>query len=167
MKLKSSFPIEMLRPSGLRARFLMAHLSVALLGVIITASYARYALDRAFAHHVQEDMMLQARLLADQVAQGGEPMARDERWTRLAGRWSKINGGHWTIYDSTCRIIGDSGSPSGERSLASQPTPSSALKGKVGVCLQRGKGVSGKRLLLAVPIWREELIVGVVRASVP
>lgn len=153
--------------SKLRWRFMLSHLSIAVISIAVAAGFTRSRLQTAFVRHVQEDSIAQAQLLADEIAQGNSPLSRPHELDALTRRWAAITHGHWTVSDSNCRVLGDSGEVSGELRSLFPSSKAPALSGKVGVCIRSQMKVVGKAALLAVPIRRGGDIVGVVRATVP
>jgi len=142
-------------------------LVVTLVSVAAVAWYASRQWGASHRRELAHALAAQARLFANQVL---VPLSSGEHGQvdALCKEVGKAVGARFTVLLDDGTVVGDSeGEPAQMENHSLRPEVRAALAGKVGVALRHSTTVERDMCYVAIPLLREEQVVGAVRAALP
>ncbi|MDQ2642697.1 MAG: ATP-binding protein [Myxococcota bacterium] len=148
---------------GIRAKLLLASLSVAACLCLLGYVWMKGKLEAEVSARAREDGMLRLLLAQRIVQQGASDAAGDQAWSELAARAAALTDSRVTLIDSAGRLLADSsGATHDVRVLSTHPEVRGQLEGRAQTPALL---LSGKRLQIAAPFGAAREPRGVVRIT--
>jgi two-component system phosphate regulon sensor histidine kinase PhoR len=138
-----------------------------LLSIVTVGIYVATTLKNFYLRKTAEDLEVDARLIEREVS---ATFSKDDRKSleRLCKNLGKAASVRITLILPTGEVVGDSDEdPRMMENHATRPEIKEALAGQTGVSTRYSETLQKELMYLAIPIKKEENIVGVVRVSIP
>lgn len=156
-----------MRQQRLWWRIYFSFFASTILALIAIAGYATFSLHRFQQDQVAEELLVRARLIADEVASGA-PDTEGAALDRLCKNLGRLTRTRITIVRPDGRVAGDSEeNPAAMEPHQNRPEIAAALKGATGKALRFSDTTRQTRMYLAIPVRRNDAMVAVVRTSLP
>jgi two-component system phosphate regulon sensor histidine kinase PhoR len=144
-----------------------AYLVIIVLSIVLVGGYASSTLKKFYLHKTAEDLEVRARLIEREVAATFTEKNR-ESLDELSKSLGKVTSMRITLILPTGEVVGDSDKdPRMMEDHSSRPEVKEALAGKTGVYTRYSDTLRKEMMYVAIPAWREGVVVGVVRTSIP
>ncbi|MEI6562987.1 MAG: ATP-binding protein [bacterium] len=146
------------------AYFLMATLGA----LVATAWYADHLLYTFHQNQVTADLLARAQIIARELTppldHGDDPVALDKMFKELG----RLTMSRITIILPDGRVIADSSeNPATMENHRNRPEVDAALAGRTGQSLRYSDTLRRRLMYLAIPVWKDGSVAGVVRVSLP
>lgn len=141
-------------------------LIVTLGALVMTAWYIDRSLDAFHKKEVATDLLARARIIARELS---PPLDRDVTGlNQLINDLGRLTLTRITIVMPDGRVIADSSEkPKGLENHLNRPEIMEALAGRTGQSLRYSDTLRRRLMYLAIPVWQEGAVAGVVRVSLP
>jgi two-component system phosphate regulon sensor histidine kinase PhoR len=138
-----------------------------LLSIVTVGIYVATTLKNFYLRKTAEDLEVDARLIEREVS---ATFSKDDRKSleRLCKNLGKAASVRITLILPTGEVVGDSDEdPRMMENHATRPEIKEALAGQTGISTRYSETLQKELMYLAIPVKKEESIVGVVRVSIP
>src|SRR5690606_24641051 len=160
------------RNAGLGIRSKLFVVSLALIGASLLASevYLTRSLEAQWTEGIREDLLVRARLVAEQVAARAGAVADVRTLDALADHLGTAASGRVTLVRPDGTVVGDSEVPADALARLdnhrARPEIAQALAAREGVGVRLSRTVQERMMYVAVPIEREDAVIGAARVAV-
>ncbi|MEI6218243.1 MAG: HAMP domain-containing protein, partial [bacterium] len=148
-------------------RMYFSFFACTLLALALTSWYGNYSFRSFYQKQISADLLKKANVLASELA---SPFAASE-WDQVARRckeFGRLTQTRVTVILPDGRVIGESEQePSQMENHKNRPEIADALMGKTGKAVRFSDTIRRTSLYLAIPVYQDGAVVGVVRTSLP
>ena len=148
-------------------RMYFSFFACTLLALALTSWYSNYSFRSFYQDQISADLLNKANILASELA---SPFAANE-WEQVARRckeFGRLTQTRVTVILPDGRVIGESDQePSQMENHKNRPEIADALMGKTGKAVRFSDTIRRTSLYLAIPVYQDGAVVGVVRTSLP
>jgi two-component system phosphate regulon sensor histidine kinase PhoR len=135
-----------------------------LVALVAVAGYLVVKLDRFYLDQVQSDLTARARIMAASLIHTPTPADMEG----LCQHLGRLVSTRLTVIDPAGRVLADSDrDPASMESHAGRAEVDAALSGTVGVATRFSTTIRTRTMYVAVPMVRDGVVIGVVRAALP
>jgi len=162
-----------MRPKKLLWRIYLSFFASAMFAFAIITWYAIFSLRQFHQEQVGNDLLVHARLIANDVAEypvdtGDPAVAGAEKINRFCNDLGRLTRTRITIVALDGRVLGDSEeNPDSMDNHKNRPEISAAMKGETGKSVRFSDTLRRTMMYLAIPVRRNGNMIAVVRTSLP
>ncbi|MCJ7545353.1 MAG: cell wall metabolism sensor histidine kinase WalK [Deltaproteobacteria bacterium] len=156
-----------MRRKGALWKLYPSYLVIILLSIVTVGIYVSTTLKNFYLRKTAEDLEVDARLIEREVSSTFRKESR-KSLDALCKSLGKAAAARITLILPTGKVLGDSDEdPRTMENHAGRPEVKEALSGKKGISTRYSETLQKEMMYLAIPVEKEEGIVGVVRVSIP
>ncbi len=159
--------------AGLGIRSKLFLVSLALIGASLLASevYLTRSLEAQLTEGIREELLVRARLVAERVATRADAFDDVRTQDALADQLGATAGGRVTLVRPDGTVVGDSEIAAAALARLdnhrTRPEIAQALAAREGVGVRLSRTVQERMMYVAVPIEREDAVIGAARVALP
>jgi two-component system phosphate regulon sensor histidine kinase PhoR len=155
---------------GIRSKLFGVSIALIAISLLAAELYLTRALERQLVDAIRDDLVVRARLVAEQAAAATDPDDAGAR-DRLADRLGVTARGRVTLVRRDGTVVGDSqlepDALARVENHAARPEIAQALAAREGFGMRLSRTVRERLMYVAVPIVRADRVVGAARIAVP